>query len=153
MVRISKHLNVNAGDMSLRHEFNPWVGKIPWRRKWHPISVFLPGKSHGQRSLAGYSPWGHKRVSYSLATKQQQQQQQNTHHKSFELSDNLQPFKTVFEEYWLILDNIHSLVSEPSWKTQWWILTLLTNKLKYLWYFLRKMLTWRHILIWIISLK
>ena len=34
--------------------------KIPWRRKWLPMPVFLPGKSHGQRSLAGYSPWGHK---------------------------------------------------------------------------------------------
>ena len=38
--------------------FCPWVGKIPWRRKWQPTPVFLPGKSHGQRSLAGYSPWG-----------------------------------------------------------------------------------------------
>ena len=36
------------------------VGQIPWRRKWQPTLVFLPGKSHGQRSLAGYSPWGHK---------------------------------------------------------------------------------------------
>ena len=43
-----------------RPGFHPWVGKIPWRRKWQPIPVFLPGKSHGQRSLAGYSPWGHK---------------------------------------------------------------------------------------------
>ena len=40
--------------------FDPWVGKIHWRRKWQPTQVFLPGKSHGQRSLAGYSPWGHK---------------------------------------------------------------------------------------------
>ena len=40
--------------------FGPWVGKIPWRRKWQPTPVFLPGKSHGQRSLAGYSSWGHK---------------------------------------------------------------------------------------------
>ena len=39
-----------------------WVGKIPWRRKWQPTSVFLPGESHGQRSLAGYSPWGHKEL-------------------------------------------------------------------------------------------
>ena len=39
---------------------NPWVRKIPWRRKWQPAPVFLPGKSHGQRSLAGYSPKGHK---------------------------------------------------------------------------------------------
>ena len=37
--------------------FDPWVGKIPWRRKWQPIPVFLPGKSHRQRILAGYSPW------------------------------------------------------------------------------------------------
>ena len=41
-------------------EFNPWVAKIPWRRKWHPTPVLLPGKSHGQRSLVGYSPWGCK---------------------------------------------------------------------------------------------
>ena len=39
-----------------RPEFNPWVRKIPWRRKWQPTLVFLPGKSHGQRSLVGYSP-------------------------------------------------------------------------------------------------
>ena len=35
--------------------FDLWVGKIPWRREWQPISVFLPGKSHGRRSLVGYS--------------------------------------------------------------------------------------------------
>ena len=40
--------------------FDPWVGKIPWRRKWQPTLVFLPEKSHGQRSLEGYSPWGCK---------------------------------------------------------------------------------------------
>ena len=45
-----------------RHGFNPWVGKIPWRRKWQPTPVFLPGESHGQRSLACYSPWGHKEL-------------------------------------------------------------------------------------------
>jgi len=39
-----------------RHRFDPWVGKIPWRRKQRPTPVFLLGKSHGQRSLAGYSP-------------------------------------------------------------------------------------------------
>ena len=41
-----------------RPGFDPWVGKIPWRREWQPTPVFLPGESHGQRSLAGYSPWG-----------------------------------------------------------------------------------------------
>ena len=43
-----------------RHGFGPWVGKIPWKREWQPTPVFLPGKSHGQRSLVGYSPWGAK---------------------------------------------------------------------------------------------
>ena len=43
-----------------RPEFDPWIRKIPWRRKWQSTPVFLPGKSYGQRSLAGYSPWGHK---------------------------------------------------------------------------------------------
>ena len=38
-----------------RRGFDSWVGKIPWRRKWQPTAVFLPGKSHGQRSLVGYS--------------------------------------------------------------------------------------------------
>ena len=40
--------------------FNPWVEKIPRKREWVPTPVFLPGKFHGQRSLVGYSPWGHK---------------------------------------------------------------------------------------------
>ena len=43
-----------------RRGFDPWVRKIPWRRKWQPTPAFLPGKFHGQRSLAGYSPWSHK---------------------------------------------------------------------------------------------
>ena len=40
--------------------FHPWVGKIPWRGKLQPTPVFLPGESHGQRSLVDYSPWGCK---------------------------------------------------------------------------------------------
>ena len=43
-----------------RPGFDPWVGKILWRRKWQPTPVILPGKSHGRRSLVGYSPWGRK---------------------------------------------------------------------------------------------
>ena len=50
--------------------FSPWVGKIPWRRKWQPALVFSPGKSHGERSVAGDSPWGRKRVRHDLVTKQ-----------------------------------------------------------------------------------
>ena len=43
-----------------RHSFDPWVRKIPWRRKWQPTPALLPGESHGGRSLVGYSPWGQK---------------------------------------------------------------------------------------------
>ena len=54
-----------------RCRFDPWFGKISWRRKWQPTLVFLPGKAHRQRRLAGCSPWGGKRVSTT---------QQLTHH-------------------------------------------------------------------------
>ena len=53
-----------------RHIFDPWVEEIPWRRKWQPTSVFLPGKFHRLRRLAGYSPWG-RRVRHDLVTEQQ----------------------------------------------------------------------------------
>ena len=43
-----------------RPGFNPWVGKIPWRREWQPTPAFLPGKRHGRRNLEGYSPGGRK---------------------------------------------------------------------------------------------
>jgi len=58
---------------SKRRGFNPWIGNMPWSRKWQPISVLLSGKLHGQRSLAGYNPWG-CRVGHNLVTEQQQQQ-------------------------------------------------------------------------------
>ena len=55
-----------------RYGFDPWSGEIPWRKKWQPTSVVLPGKSHRQRSRAGFSPWC-RTVRHDLATKQQQQ--------------------------------------------------------------------------------
>ena len=45
-----------------RPRFDPWVGKILWRRKWQPTPVLLAGKSHGQRRLVSYSLWGHKEL-------------------------------------------------------------------------------------------
>ena len=54
--------------------FDPWVGKIPWRRKWQLTPVYLPGKSHGQRSLAGHRSWDCKRVGHDLVTEQQRLQ-------------------------------------------------------------------------------
>ena len=57
MVLQIKNLPAKAGDAG---DAGSWVRKIPWRRKWQPIPVFFPGKSHGQRSLAGYSQKGHE---------------------------------------------------------------------------------------------
>ena len=57
---VVKNPSANAGDA--RDRFNPWVGKIPWRRTQQPTPVFLPGESRGQRSLVGYSPWGCKEL-------------------------------------------------------------------------------------------
>ena len=56
VIQMIKNLPASAADVGLI----PGGGKIPWRRKWQPTPVSLPGKSHGQRSLAGCSPWGHR---------------------------------------------------------------------------------------------
>ena len=75
LINIYTHLGFPGGSdgkasaclQSGRPGFDPWVGKIPWRRKWHPTPVLLPGKSHGWRTLVGYSPWG-RRVGHDWAT-------------------------------------------------------------------------------------
>ena len=61
-----------------RRKFNPWVRKIPWRRKWQPTPVFLPGQFHGQRSLASYNPWG-RRVGHGLRLNHHQGNSQLQH--------------------------------------------------------------------------
>ena len=58
VVLVVKNLPANAG--CKRHGFDPWVGKILWRKVWQPTPVFLPGESYGQRRLVSYSPWDHK---------------------------------------------------------------------------------------------
>ena len=63
---VVKNLPAKAGDSLI-----PGSGRSPWGRKWQPTPLFLPGKSHRQRSLVGYSPRGCKRVRHDLATKQQ----------------------------------------------------------------------------------
>ena len=52
-----KNPPANAGDIR-DSASNPWVGKIPWKRKGQPTPVFMPGECHGWRNLAGYSPLG-----------------------------------------------------------------------------------------------
>ena len=66
-----KTFTCNAEDhlQGRRCGFHPCIEKIPWRRKWQPIPIFLPGKSHGQRSLADCHLWDHKRVGRDLETK------------------------------------------------------------------------------------
>ena len=61
-----KNPPANAGDAG--DSGSILVGKIPWRRKWQPTPVFLLGKSHGQRSLAGYSLWGHEELDMTEGT-------------------------------------------------------------------------------------
>ena len=60
MRRVYNREGFPDGSVAKKCGFSPWVGKILWRRRWQPTPVFLPGKSHGQRSLEGYSPWGWK---------------------------------------------------------------------------------------------
>ena len=55
---VVKNPPASTGDVGLI----PGSGKIPWRREWQPTPVFVPGESHGQRSLEGYSSWGHKEL-------------------------------------------------------------------------------------------
>ena len=65
-----------SASLCRRSKFSPWVGKIPWRRKWQPTLELLPRISHGQGNLEGSSSWGHKRVRHNLATKNQQNHSQ-----------------------------------------------------------------------------
>ena len=69
--------------------FDPWVGKISWRRKWQPTPVFLPGESHGWRSMVGYSPWGRKELD---TTERASQRNRIFATKAFYLVRNQQKF-------------------------------------------------------------
>ena len=63
---VVKNPPANARDM--RHRFHPWVRKIPWKRAWQPAPALLPGESHGQRTLEGYSPRDQKELDTNEAT-------------------------------------------------------------------------------------
>ena len=67
VVAVVKNLPAKARDI-MRREFSSWVRKIPWKRAWHPTPVFFPRESHGQKSLAGYSPWGCKELDMTEVT-------------------------------------------------------------------------------------
>ena len=87
---VVKNCLANAEDIK-DVKFNPRVRKIPWKRKWQPTPVFLPGKSQGQKSLAGYSPWNHKELDTT--------EQLTTKHKALLDSDKpswIQPIYKLF---------------------------------------------------------
>ena len=83
MIRVFPWLRgKKCGCQCRRHRrlgYNPCVGKIPWRRKRQPTPVFLPGKSHRQRGLAGYSPWSHKESDVTECTHTHTHTHINTH--------------------------------------------------------------------------
>ena len=62
----------------MRPRFDPWIRKIPWRREWLPIPVFLPGESHGQRSLVVHNLWGRERVGHDWANKHIHERERRT---------------------------------------------------------------------------
>ena len=67
MALVVKNLPANAGDIR-DAGLIPGLGRFPWRKSWQPIPVFLPGESHGKRSLVGYSPQGNKELNTTEAT-------------------------------------------------------------------------------------
>ena len=69
VVLVVKNPSANAGNLrDERHGFDPWVSKIFWRRTWQPTPVFLPGESHGQRSMVGHRPRDHEELDTTEAT-------------------------------------------------------------------------------------
>ena len=67
-IRESELLEGEISPDALINAFDPWFGKIPWRKEWQPTPVFLPGEFHGQRSLAGYSCWDPKESDMTFTT-------------------------------------------------------------------------------------
>ena len=120
VVRLVKNPPINAGDA--RDEgCILWVWKILWRRKQQPAPVFLPGEFHGQRSLAGYSPWGGKESDTTdcICT------QTHTHHLdicciSYLLGSIILTTGTSLMVQWLRLwaSNAKGVGSIPSWGTK-----------------------------------
>ena len=125
IVRLSLwwHSHKESASQHRRHKrcvFNLWVGKILCRRKWQPTPEFLPGKFHGQRTLAGYSPWGHQEPDTT------EQLSTHTHilNASLKMSTGYQyPTSKVlglpFENWWWICTNLHTF----SYWSLWWTST------------------------------
>ena len=127
-----KNLPANTG--SARDTgFDPWVRKISWSKKWQPIPVFLPGRYHGHRSLAGYSIWGHKQSDMTEWLNTHTHTHTHTHTESswWSLGAMMwlpEPFQIrvsilwffffFFSNIWFLKDFL--VVSKPGWLSKWW---------------------------------
>ena len=93
--------------------FDPWVGNIPWRRKWQPTPVFLSGVLHGQRSLADYSPWGHKEsntTEWLTLSLSQTCKENNVLKEKFSFGiRSLSPYELVSQFDWLVTIVIYNV--------------------------------------------
>ena len=94
---VVKNPLADAGNAGERGSI-PWVRKIPWRRQWQPTPVLLPGKSHGRRSLAGYTLWGRKRAGHDWVT-----ERAHTH-----LKGHPAPAQLLYHHQWDIPGSIRS---------------------------------------------
>ena len=105
-----KHLQ-DAFPKCRKPRFDPWVGKIPWRRKWQPIPVCLPGEFWGQRSLVDYSPWDCKELDMTkwLTHTHRCWQEKNAWQKRCELSFIWWPYKGTASKRWGRSQNIYEL--------------------------------------------
>ena len=108
-----KNLPASAGNMS---SVPAWIRKIPWRRKWQAIAVFLPGKSHGQSCMAGYSSQGYKELDMA----EHKYTQHNTSNKHFLLSHGVW-------SWWIgsFTTAINKLFT--SWYTEWGLNKIITK--------------------------
>ena len=100
-----------------RRGFDPWVGKIPWRKIWQPTSVFLSGKSHEQRTLAGYSPWGHKESDTTVC----KHTHTHTHTCAWYCTvlpalSQLTPYAQTYSCYFISRTLSPSSIQSPGWK-------------------------------------
>ena len=89
-----------------RSGFDPWVGKLPWRREWKPTPVFLLGESHGQRSLASCSPWDHKEDTTEWLS---------THIHSFISKEGINSDRISFMNYYLECETTKKMFRFPEY--------------------------------------
>ena len=97
-----------------RHGFDPWVRKILCRRAWQPIPVFLPGESHGPRSLGGYGPWG---CTEADTTKVAEHTQPNWYKQQMTAKVNLASLACIMDTWYLIPARKRSQIIKRKIKT------------------------------------